>query len=543
MTIEFGSFSFDETVLFRQFRNDLKDDWFPDPFNFKDMIEGQLVSEAITRNFELHHGQYQPTPGQIYNIPKPNYTLRYGIEFGIADRVFYHGTTSFLVPYFDPLIPWFVFSHRGAREQKDRYLFRRGIPAWRDFIGSVRSTLKDSAFLLSTDLTNYFENINMQKLRDTFLDLLPRVDAPASVKGVIRVHVETLFRCLQSWTSEGTIGLPQNRDASSFLANIYMSPVDRQMQEKGYAYFRYMDDIKIVCSDEFETRRALKDLILALRDRGLAVNSKKTILCAATETEKVSECLDVGVPEVEQLDALWSTRSQKVIRRTFPQLQALTRSLLGSNKVDSREFRYCITRLALLGACDEFAVPEEYFAPITELVISKIPHFPAATDQFVKYLLAVPLPIESATRIVEFLADTRKSFYTWQNFRLWSLLTQKNFRDPAALKHAAQMVELQDDNATRAGATFYAGALGGVPERELIGHRFPSLASFLGQRTAIIATHELPFRPVVEQYVKPHIRDDLQNVYRHMRPIKGTYFSPLERVSITKIIDSERDYD
>jgi hypothetical protein len=43
-----------------------------------------------------------------------------------------------------------------------------------------------------------------------------------------------------------------------------------------------MDDIKIVCPDEFTARKALKHLILELRGHGLAVNAKKTSLSPAT---------------------------------------------------------------------------------------------------------------------------------------------------------------------------------------------------------------------------------------------------------------------
>lgn len=45
-------------------------------------------------------------------------------------------------------------------------------------------------------------------------------------------------------------GLPQNRDASSFLSNVLLSRVDKAMAGKGYDYYRYVDDIRVIADDE-----------------------------------------------------------------------------------------------------------------------------------------------------------------------------------------------------------------------------------------------------------------------------------------------------
>ena len=80
MAIELGTVEFDESKLFKQLRNDLRDDWFPDPLNYRDMIDGGIVSSLMVRNFESNHGQYVPAPRTIYNVPKPNFTLRYALD-------------------------------------------------------------------------------------------------------------------------------------------------------------------------------------------------------------------------------------------------------------------------------------------------------------------------------------------------------------------------------------------------------------------------------------------------------------------------------
>ncbi|MEF2549733.1 RNA-directed DNA polymerase [Aurantimonas sp. E1-2-R+4] len=134
-------------------------------------------------------------------------------------------------------------------------------------------------------------------------------------KADIRVYVNTLFDCLKSWCYSDTAGLPQNRDASSFLANVYMLPVDRAMLAKGYNYFRYMDDIKIACVSEHDARKALKALSLELRNRGLSVNSGKTTIVSRDQgDDDISKYLDAGDTELQQIDSVWQTRSLRPIR-------------------------------------------------------------------------------------------------------------------------------------------------------------------------------------------------------------------------------------
>jgi len=150
------------------------------------------------------------------------------METSVSDRAVYHGLRAYLVPFFDPLIPWNVFNHRYDPTAKaGRYLFKRGVPAWQDFIGVVRSSIKPSTVLLSTDLTNYFENIDIGKLKAAMIGLLPEIKTEPEQKAHIRLHLNNLFECLKQWCFTEQLGLPQNRDASSFLANLYMLAIDR----------------------------------------------------------------------------------------------------------------------------------------------------------------------------------------------------------------------------------------------------------------------------------------------------------------------------
>jgi hypothetical protein len=544
MTINLGTVSLDEAHIIRQLRTDMKDDWFPDPLLNNDIIDADKIRVRIERNFDSHHGRYVAGKRDILNVPKPNFTIRYGLEVSLDDRIVYQGLAAFLAPYFDPLIPWYVFSHRrDPHRGDDRAIFRAGVPAWRDFVGAVDSATDSDTWLLSTDLTNYFDNINLPILKNTLLELLPKVTGSPSEKGQIRAHIDTLFDCLQSWTFEPTKGLPQNRDASSFLANLYMVKIDAAMRAEGYEYFRYMDDIKIVCKSEHRARRALKTLIIHLRELGLAVNSKKTEIIKPGDFDRVRDCLEGFAPEIDQLEALWSTKKRGPISQSFPLLrQAAEKLLTTAGNVDTRQFRYCIARLITLTRTEEFFVPESYFAEITRLITERLPHCPAAADQFTRYLRSVPLTEANLDAIAAYLADPEQSFYNWQNYRLWVLLGQRSIRRSDLVNRAIELISTEADGATRAGASIYLGAMGETPHRILLAEKFHTLKSYLGQRSALISLQELPFDPYIKTYVAPSVRTDLYGVYRNLRSSNPIYFAPMEPMSITQFIDGERDY-
>ncbi len=544
--IELGDVVFEADQLARQLRTDQQDDWFPDPLSFNDMVSGDSLATKFADNLSKHQGRYAPTNRNLFNVPKANLTLRYALETGLTDRALYHGLTLFLMRFYDPLIPWNVFNHRvELKDTKNGSPFKPAIPSWKDFIGSARSALPLDGVLLSTDISNYYEHIDISQLRTTLLDLLPQVEATAVEKAQIRARIDLLLTNLSSWAYTDKRGLPQNRDASSFLANLYMQPVDKLMREKGYAdtYFRYMDDIKIVCVDRFHARRALKDLILALRELHLSVNSKKTEICDGAVAKGHDGVLSEGPEVVQYLDVMWRTKAREPILRSIPQLKQLTLDLIDREEADSREFRFCINRLVKLALCQDLHVPAEFFVELTAAMIKGLITSPAATDKLTEYLAAVSTTDDDLERVAQYLRERDKAIYGWQNYRLWMLLGYKGHRSNELMDCARAIIEGTDDNSTRAGASVYAGSTGTHEDRVVIAERFGTLSSFLGQRSALVAVHELPFEATIREHIGPHVRDDLKGVYRELRRSCGTYYNSPKRIPLTDLVHMDRGYD
>jgi hypothetical protein len=531
--VNLGPIQFDEELFKKQLRGDMKDDWFADPILFKDMMDGPLVGALFAKNYTQNDGKYEASERDLFNIPKSNFTLRYALETGLSDRLLFHSLTAEIVPLYDPLLGPSIYSHRYDHTAKThKYLFKKGVGAWNDFIGSVRSALAPGKFLLSTDLTNYYEHIELTRLKAQLIQMLPDLKTGPDEKGRARVLIDLLFSSLPKWTFNEKRGLPQNRDASSFLANIYMVPVDREMEKCGYGktYFRYMDDIKIVCDSRAEARLALKKLILALRDQELSVNAKKTLIVGATEKSSVDSCLQHVSEEITYIDSVWKTNSPTQIFPVLPMLRKYVLDLMDKGDYESKAFRFCINRLYTLCLCPTLSIPSQYLDPITPKIVAGLDEMPASTDQLCKFLRAAPVSEEHLASVAEFLRDPTRSIYNWQNFHLWVLLTDKKFVSAPLIEHAKHVVATTGDTPTRAGATLYLGAIGDGDAKALIATRFQTLSTFLGQRIAVIGLHEVPYKPLIQDHVKAHLREDLVGCYTAMHKKPGSYCLPLEPV-------------
>lgn len=554
--IRLGPIELDERHLIKHIKDDLVDDWFPDPLLYRDMTKRGVLSECLMSNFEANHGAYKASERDEYNVPKPNFTLRYALETTFPDRALYQGLAEFLKPFFDlplsrSIIPWNVFNNRVTPAVPGRKkALGGGVEAWKNFHGVARSALVEKsrgnphAALLSTDVSAYYENIDLSILKRTLLSLLPELEAPGHQKYQIRAHTQLLFDCLKSWSYDGMRGLPQNRDASSFLGNLYMHPVDKAMHEKGYgqSYFRYMDDIKIACDDEFSARRALQDLSLSLRAIGLTLNSKKTEICLASDTPSVDRCLEEVADELQTIDAMWRTKSASVLTRSLPYLAEFTLTTARKGAFDGKNFRFCINKLRKLAICTDFAVPNRYFAPLTPEVVKGIDRCPSSTHTLVQYLSAVPLTSPDLDAVSAHLLDPKRCVYDWQDYYLWSLLGQKRHRTLDLMARAEEHVCSGGDTPARAAASLYLGVVGDTSRRLLVAEHFKTLSTSLGQRCALIAIHELS-REQTQNQIRGNVRPELTKLYSVSRDAKGTYFAPPGRIQLVDLIDSDSPYE
>ena len=70
----------------RRVKKDIEDDWFKDPFMFKDYLTDDFIIEKIQK-WEVN--KLSATRKEYFDIPKPGFVIRYSIETNIIDRVLY----------------------------------------------------------------------------------------------------------------------------------------------------------------------------------------------------------------------------------------------------------------------------------------------------------------------------------------------------------------------------------------------------------------------------------------------------------------------
>ncbi|TFW18865.1 RNA-directed DNA polymerase [Duganella callida] len=427
-----------------QLGQDMRDDWFFDTILYKDLFAGKhdlktLISELLLEG----NGRYSASSRQICDIPKKGLGIRYSLETDFYDRFIYQAICSFLIKHYDPLLSHRALGHRYNRESKDnRYLFKNRIDLWKTFEGVTFTAFKDKKVLLTTDLINYFENITIESIRVAFESKLDKVKGNGKERFQIRNAIDTLCDLLTRWSFSDRHGLPQNRDASSFIANVVLSEVDRKMVDLGYDYYRYVDDIRIICDNPQQARKALHQLIAELRTVGMNINSAKTrILSAEDIPETIAEFFPNNDDRTSAIDMMWKSRSRRVIARSVPLIHQILKTCIEQGETQSRQFRFSVNRLTMLIDADLFDVGSALSADLVQLLLNTLQEQAASTDQYCKLLSMFELSPQALTSIENYLSDEEQSIYQWQNYHLWFVLARKKYKTDNLINTAKRKME------------------------------------------------------------------------------------------------------
>lgn len=489
---ELFAFPFDLEASLLHLRQDMRDDWFPDPLLYEELFSDRAsLHNVISSLLGEANGSYPASARVLRDIPKAGLGLRYSLETDFYDRVIYQGLCSYLIPFYDPLLSHRVLSHRfDANTKKKKYLFKDRIDLWKTYEGLTHLCISGGGVLLATDLVNYFENISRDLIIASLKDLLPRVSATGAQKARLRNAIATLDDLLQHWCYRPAHGLPQNRDASSFLANIVLNKVDRRMEGMGYDYYRYVDDIRICCSSERDARVALSALIEELRTVGMNINGSKTALLSAT-----SENLDDFFPGLDDrvtvIDNMWRSRSKRVISRSVPLLNEMLIDAVQSRNTQSRQFRFLVNRMRKLLDADLFDASALLNNEFLDLVLDALDEQAASTDQFCSLLRKVPLSNSIFEKIEHRLLNEGRPLYMWQNHHLWILLAEVSYVTESLVRKAFEDAENAGDGEHIGAQLIYLGASNSLDHLRRLLARFRSAWSFQDKRLFLIACQEL----------------------------------------------------
>jgi hypothetical protein len=302
-------------------RYDAGDDYALDIFGYDDV--GLNINELIkTIHDILSFDNYQASSLKHVEVPKSILAVRPGSVPEIKDRIVSYAIINIIAPKIDSKFSDSVYSYRVKKdyEKSKSGLFDKRIEipylkkktlqrvaliedwqyAWPVFyeVSKHLYEVEGYNFLSVSDISSYFENINHELLRDHLLFLLP------NEQKTINLLMEILDRWV--WKS-GTMrrlgrGIPQRNDASSFLGNIFLMPLDDELEEYSKShdikYIRYMDDVQVFSKSSDVAQEVLLVMNKALRDLYLNVQGSKTQLLEGKEIEK--ELFSPGMDELNE---------------------------------------------------------------------------------------------------------------------------------------------------------------------------------------------------------------------------------------------------
>jgi len=380
--------SFNLDLAWSRVRIDRGDDFFPDPLGMRD-FQHRLRDQFDKIAFSVERGTYTPDEILSYDVPKPGYFTRPASFISIRDRLLFQAIADQIAPVIDTKLlgPEIVFAFRLDQSSKPEYMFRRGVARWLEFRNEMRKAFLEEGFcwLINTDITAYFESIPIDKL----IDLLASFD-------VSRDLLELLERLLIYWHPRGR-GIPQAFDASSLLGNCYLDSLDKHITRAGTRFFRFNDDMCIFGRSHAEVRVAQQLLERELRELGLHIQTKKTVLF---QSEEIRQFVDERQDEISAIDyAEFLGDATGALERT----KALLDEVLGGDRFDERHFRKCINTLS--SHRDDYAV---------DAVIARLESMPHAAKAFSNYLKLFADKPQVRTSIVDFVTDGERCLFDWQ---------------------------------------------------------------------------------------------------------------------------------
>ncbi len=283
---------------------------------------------------------------------------------------------------------------------------------------------------------SWLANFDLAAFYDTIPhELLIKTIAPHSGQSEL---TDFIMGCLKTWSADNRSvqhnhGIPQGPTASDFLAECIMLPIDEKMHQS-CVYLRYVDDIRILGTSELEVRKALVNLDVLCRERGLIPSSEKTTITRIENEE-------VLVQNIPPILLYQETSSPKQMAEEEAEIAIKDTMLLNDNSIeiiDKSKFRYILFR----------AGPSE---KILRIIIALWIHNPHHIDAFASFL-------ESYDRVDEIVnlckRDIAQSPYDFIRGEAWKILARMCTASECKqlIARAINSVKVKNCSATKIGA-------------------------------------------------------------------------------------------
>jgi hypothetical protein len=482
----------DLNLALKRIKSDIIDDWFYDSLQYIDLLTPDYLFAQFGRYF--YNNNYKACEAEKFYVPKSNFTLREAYILPLIDRIVYMSIVGELAEVInDSLIPN-VYASRFNKHDTNKLLIN-GVEQWIKLKYKLSEELKikiNSEYkyncILHVDILNYFDNIDKKLL----IEKLKRVAINENQINCIELLDKFLFQY-----SEKSNGIPQNNDASALLATFYLNQVDTFMQNHTLGYFRFVDDIKILCRDKYEARKYLTILEQELKRCHLSVNSQKTKIIELVElqTEIKSDMPEENIREnhhkifnlklgkIKTFSKSYNYQNRNLAFHSAVNLLNENINIDGNeNDEQAKNLRFALTIIEDLGKSKIHFLTNESenegnvqtlgkleshslttksdFHLVLKKAVKSLKDKPWITHQVCKILSLVDeneFKINFLQELKVVIMNDKFNLYSYQQFQIWLLFAKQKIIERDLIQLASQKIEINDktQKATTAAMILY----------------------------------------------------------------------------------------
>ncbi|WP_314057927.1 RNA-directed DNA polymerase [Empedobacter brevis] len=436
-------------------RTDMNDDWFYDSLQYVDLLNSNYLFTELRGYF--YENSYKASKAEKFYVPKSNFTLREAYILPLIDRIIYMAIAGELGELIeDSLIPN-VYASRYNRINQNNLLIN-GVEQWLKLKYKISEQIKqkeDNKFkfncILQVDILNYYDNID----KNLLVEKLKRIATNNNHLNVINL----LDTFLNSYSEKST-GLPQNNDASALLSTFYLNQVDVFINNHTQSYYRFADDIKILCKDKYEARKFLVLLEKELKRCQLSVNSQKTkIIEIVNSNEQKNELYitreeidNIFNPKIELIKVLSKSSNYQYRNEAFHSAINLLSENINSDSNESdeqsRNLVFALRIIEMLGKSKiHFQTYNSELIESLSKAVKALKDKPWITPQICKILSLIELNQFTEVfvpELKELVLQEHLNLYPYQQFQIWLLFTKQKFTCKNLIKYASEKIEIND---------------------------------------------------------------------------------------------------